>query len=57
MLVIDVCSTKMRDSSTFSLTKKNFPSMCLEREMLQVFLEKDKAVKLSQNYFRGLEMD
>ena len=44
MLVVGVCSTKIRDSSTFYLTKKNFTSMTLGRE---VFLEKDTTVELS----------
>ena len=57
MLVVGVCSTEMRDSATFSLTKKNFTSMCLEKEVLLVFLEKDTTVELSQNNFNGLEME
>ena len=57
MLVVGVCSTEMRDSTTFSLTKKNFTSMCLEREVLLVFSEKDAAAKLSQNNFSCLEME
>ena len=57
MLVVGVCSIEMRDSATFSLTKKNFTSMYLEREVLLVFLEKDTAVKLSHNNFSGLGME
>ena len=57
MLVIGVCSTEMRDSAAFFLTKNNFTSMCLEREVLVVFLKKDTAEELSQNNFSGLEMD
>ena len=56
MLVIGVCSTEMKDSATFSLTKKNFTSMCLEQEVLLVFLEKDNVVELSHNNFSGLEI-
>ena len=56
MLVVGVCSTEMRDSATFSFTKKNFTSMCLEQEVLLVFLEKDTAAELSQNNFNGLKM-
>ena len=56
MLVVSVYSTEIRDSATFSFTKKNFTSMCLEREVLLVFLEKDTTVKLSQNNFSGLEI-
>ena len=41
ILVVGVCSTEMKDSTTFSLIKKNVISMCLEREALLVFLEKD----------------
>ena len=52
MLVVDVYSTEMRDFATFSLTK-NFTSMCLKREVLLVFLEKDVPVELSQNNFSG----
>ena len=36
MLVVGVCSIEMRDSATFSLTKKNFTSMRLEREVLSL---------------------
>ena len=57
MLVVGMCSTEMRDSATFSLIKKNFTSMCLEREVLIVFLEIDIAAELSQNNFSGLEME
>ena len=57
MLVVGMYSTEMRDSTTFSITKKNFISMCLEREVLLVFLEKDTAAELSQNNFNGLEME
>ena len=57
MLVVGVCPTKMRDSTTLSLTKNNFSSMCLEREVLLVFLEKDTVMKLSQNNFNDLEME
>ena len=57
MLVIGVCSTEMRDSAAFFLTKNNFTSMCLEREVLVVFLKKDTVEELSQNNFSGLEMD
>ena len=56
MLVVGVCSTEMRDSATFSFTKKNFTLMCLEQEVLLVFLEKDTTAELSQNNFNGLEM-
>ena len=56
MLFIGMCSIEMRDFATFSLTKKNFTSMCLEREVL-VFLEKDTITELSQNNFSGLEME
>ena len=44
MLLVGVCSNKIRDSSTFYLTKKNFTSLSLGRE---VFLEKDTVVELS----------
>ena len=54
MLVVGACLTKMRDFATFSLTKKNFTSMCLEREALLVFLEKDTAAEISQNNFNDL---
>ena len=47
MLVVGVCSIEMRDYATFSLTKKNFTSMCLEREVLLVFIEKDTVAELS----------
>ena len=57
MLVIGVCSNEMRDFATFSLTKKNFTSMCLEQEVFLVFLEKDTIEKLSQNNFSGLELE
>ena len=57
MLLIGVFSTKMRDFATFSLTKKNFTSMCLEREVFLVFIEKDTIAKLSQNNFSGLELE
>ena len=57
MLVIGVCSTEMRDSATFSLIKNNFTSMCLERELLLVFLEKDTVAELSHDNFSSLEME
>ena len=57
MLVVGVCLTKMRDSTTFSFTKKNFTSMCLEREVLLVVLEKYTIAELSQNNFSGLEIE
>ena len=55
MIVVGSCSIEMRDSTTFSLTKNNFTSMYLEREVLLVFLEKDIAAQLSQNNFSGLK--
>ena len=57
MLVVGVYSAEMRDSTTFSLTKNNLTLMCLEREVLLVFLEKDLTVELSNNNFSGLEME
>ena len=57
MLVVGMCSTEMSDSATFSLTKKNFTSICLKKKVLLVFLEKDTTAELSQNNFNGLEME
>ena len=57
MVVVGVCSIEMRDSTTFSLTKLNFISKCLERKVLQVFIEKDIVAELSQNNFNNLELE
>ena len=56
MLVVGMCSIEIKDSATFSFTKKNFTSMFFERKVLLVFIEKGTVAKLSQNNFSGLEM-
>ena len=57
MLVIDMCSTEMRDSTTFSLTKNELHINVLGARSALSVIEKDIAVELSQNNFSGLEME